>query len=78
MNNNKIGSFKEWSKSKLTYTKQLLSESLGYGTKTVDGEIEKQIIFLNESKLLCTALISKVFMSSNKHFDVVFNKFLFL
>lgn len=59
LNNKKLGSFKEWSKSRLTYTKQLLSESFGYGTKTVDGEIEKQIHFLNESKLLCTSLIAK-------------------
>ena len=60
LNNKKIGSFKEWSKSRFTYTKQLLCESLGYGTKTVDNEIEKQISLLYESKAMCTVLIAKV------------------
>lgn len=49
-------SLKEWSKSTFVYTKQLLSENFGFGTKTVDVDLERQIDMLEESKKACNSL----------------------
>ena len=43
--------FKKWSISTYKYTRQYLSERFGKATKTVDTELEKQILLLKETQV---------------------------
>lgn len=46
----KIDHFKKWSISTYKYTRQYLSERFGKGTRTVDTELEGQILLLKETQ----------------------------
>ena len=47
----KIDHLKKWSISTYKYTRQYLSERFGKGTKTVDTELEGQILLLKETQV---------------------------
>ena len=64
-------SLKEWSKSTLVYTKQLLSENFGFGTKTIDVDLERQIDMLEESKKTCNSLQNHVKYNLNVQYDLL-------
>ena len=47
----KIDHIKKWSISTYKYTRQYLSEKFGKGTRTVDTELEAQIVLLKETQV---------------------------
>ncbi|KAJ7391293.1 Arfaptin-1 [Desmophyllum pertusum] len=64
----KIDHLKKWSISTYKYTRQYLSEKFGKGTRTVDTELEGQIILLKETQVKYNN-VQKLAKQMTNHFD---------
>jgi hypothetical protein len=71
----KLETIRSWSFNTYKFTRQLLSEKLGRGTRTVDAELEAQIEILRDTQLkyanvlrLARALTSHFYQVSLLHF----------
>lgn len=64
----KIDHLKKWSISTYKYTRQYLSERFGKGTRTVDTELEGQILLLKETQLKYAGIL-KLAKQMTQHFQ---------
>ena len=64
----KIDHLKKWSISTYKYTRQYLSERFGKGTRTVDTELEGQILLLKETQVKYTNVL-KLAKQMTQHFQ---------
>ncbi|KAM7440572.1 Arfaptin-1 [Porites harrisoni] len=64
----KIDHLKKWSISTYKYTRQYLSERFGKGTRTVDTELEGQILLLKETQVKYASIL-KLAKQMTQHFQ---------
>ena len=70
----KINHLKKWSISTYKYTRQYLSERFGKGTRTVDTELEGQILLLRETKVKYIHVLKLAKQMTNHFQSIVENQ----